>query len=148
MMVDDYHRDLSAKLVEGLDHLLGDRGREALERLVEQEQSHVAEECAGNCDHLLFAARQKIRWRSPALAELRKKLNDFFLVPMHSRAGAPPETPKFQILRDRPAGEQAAALRDVTDPVSRDNVGGLAGHIDAVNPDSARCGGHDSDPGF
>src|SRR6202049_5159272 len=128
MVVDDYHRDLSAKLVEGLEQLLGDRGRETLERLVEQEQSHVAEECAVNCAHLLFAARQKIRWRSPALAELRKKLNDFFLVPMHSRAGAPPETPKFQILRDRHAGKQAAALRDVTHPVSREDVGALARH--------------------
>src|ERR1700730_4435151 len=126
MMVDDYHRDLSAKLGEGLEQLLGDRGREALERLVEQEQSHVTEECAGKCDHLLFAARQKIRGRSPALAELRKKLNDFFLVPMHSRASAPLKTPEFQILRDRHAGEQAAALRDAIGHTPRDNVRGRA----------------------
>ena len=68
----------------------------------------------------------------------REKLDDFFLVPTGPGAGQPLEASELEILRNRHSREQAAALRNIADAVSRDHVGGQAGHIVAGEPDRAR----------
>src|ERR1043166_3004523 len=86
MMIDDHDGDLVAQPVERLEQFLGDRGRQPLERLVQQQQPYVAGKRARDRDHLLLAAREIIRRRVPALRKPGKHPHDALVVPQIGRA--------------------------------------------------------------
>src|SRR5262249_5561225 len=66
VMVNNDQRDLLSEPVENFEQFLSDGGRKSLERLIKQEHLHVAGQCAGNGDHLLFATGQIVGRRIPA----------------------------------------------------------------------------------
>ena len=141
MMIDD----LVAELVEALEELLDDGGGESLERLVEQEHAHVARQRAGDRHHLLLAARQEVGRRIEALADAREIVEDALEIPAHAAPGLAPEAAELEVLGDRHAGEQAAALRHVAETEARDLGRGQPGEIGAVEADLAGRGRRDAD---
>ena len=76
---------LAAQRIEGPEDLLGDRGSEALERLVEQQQPDVAGQRAGDRHHLPLAAREHVRLARQPLAHAREVREDALAVPVHAR---------------------------------------------------------------
>src|SRR4051812_5192108 len=115
VVIDDHHPDLVAQAVERLEQLLGDRGRQALERLIEQQQPHVARESARDRDHLLLAAGEIIGGRVPALRKARENPHDALIIPMHAGTGLALEPAEREVVGDGHACEQAPALRHITD---------------------------------
>src|SRR5206468_5542780 len=92
---------------------------EAFEGLIEQQYPHVARKRAGHRNHLLFAAREIIRWAVEPLSNPREIFVDALPSPMHAIAGLALQPTKFKILLDAHAREQTAALWHVADPEPR-----------------------------
>ena len=103
---------------ERLDHVVDDRRREALGRLVDQQQ-------------LAAARRWRARWRASASARRRgcpaAASRNFFIAgnrrKIHSRrcsSSAPVARGEHQVLVHRQAGEDAHVLRHVGDAEARD----------------------------
>src|SRR5258708_6796975 len=86
VVLDDEDRDLAAQLIERLEHFLHHRRREPLERLVEEQQAHVARKRARDRHHLLFATPEHVGLRCELLPELGDVPDDALLVPMHAVA--------------------------------------------------------------
>ena len=117
------------KQVEHLEQLEDHGRRQALERLVQQQQLDVARHRARHRDHLLLAAGEIIRRDIHALLQAREIFEDPLLAPHHAVAavGLARETPEREIFPHRHAGEQPAALRHIADAHPRDVGRGQAG---------------------
>src|SRR6476659_5917874 len=110
MVIDDDNSDFPAQPVEGFEQLLYDGWSEAFEGLIEQQYSHVARKRAGHRNHLLFAAREIIRWAVEPLSNPRGIFVDALPRPMYAIAGLALQPTKFEILLDAHPREQTAAL--------------------------------------
>src|SRR3954454_17114499 len=119
IVIDDDDGDFPAQTVEGFEQLLDDRGRQALERLVEQQHPHVAGQRAPHRDHLLLATGEVIGGTVEPLANTRKVFVDALARPVHAVSGLPFQAAEFEILLDAHAREQAAALRHIADAEAR-----------------------------
>ena len=110
-----------------LDH---DR-RQALERLVEQEQGRVRHQRPGDREHLLLAAGQLVAPAPAARGEAREE-----------RVG-PGEVPAararrhHQVLLDAQGGKDLALLRDPAEPGARTAMRGHPGQVAPAPPDGA-----------
>ena len=144
MVVDDDDADLLPELVEGLEQFLDDGRRQPLEGLVQQQHAGVARQRPGHRDHLLFAAREVVGRRMPALLDAREEGED---LPRPSAAGAghPLEPAELHVLVDAHAGEQAAPLRHIGDAGAGDRGGAQAGNFFARQLDRAGCRRRDAD---
>src|SRR5262249_35377637 len=100
IVLNDHDRQILAQPVERLEQLEDDRWRQALERLVEQQEPHVARECARDSDHLLLAAGEIIRRDMHAVLQARKEREDLFFAPGHARiaGGASGQAAERQIV--------------------------------------------------
>src|SRR3954471_16376219 len=145
VMIDDHHGDLIAQPVERLEQLLGDRGRQALEWLVEKQQAYVAGKRARHRHHLLLAAREIVSPRVPALRQPREDPDDPLVVPVHAFAGLPFEAAEREVVGNGHAGEQAPALRHVSDAAPGDRRGGKPRDFLAGEGDRAGLGRRDAD---
>ena len=92
-------------------------GREALRRLVDEEQPVLVHERARERDHLLLAAREGAGLLLGALDELGEELGDDRAVGGAAALGEP------QVLLDRELAEDLAVLRHVGDALLHDAVG-------------------------
>src|SRR4051812_27645722 len=119
IVVDDDDGDFLAQPVEGFEQLLDHCGRQALERLVEQQHPHIAGQRARHRDHLLLATGKIIRRAFEPLANAWKVFVDALPGPVHAMAGLPLQPAELQILLDAHAREQAAALRHIADAEPR-----------------------------
>src|SRR5437588_2974741 len=72
MVIDDDDCDFPAQPVEGFEQLLYDGWSEAFEGLIEQQYPPSARKRAGHRNHLLFAAREIIRWAVEPLSNPRE----------------------------------------------------------------------------
>src|SRR3954464_9554669 len=97
IVVDNDDGDFLAQPVEGFEQLLDHCGRQALERLVEQQHPHVAGQRARHRDHLLLATGKIIRRAVEPLANSREILVDALPAPVHAMAGLPLQPAKLQI---------------------------------------------------
>src|SRR5882762_5309769 len=89
MVIDDDDSDFPPQPVEGFEQLLYYGWSEALEGLIEQQYPHVARKRAGHRNHLLFAAREIIRWAVEPLSNPR----EIFVDAIPSRAFCADELP-------------------------------------------------------
>src|SRR5215470_19495111 len=95
--------------LERRDQLLDDDGREALERLVEQDDTRIEHERAPDREHLLLAAGELVAEIAAAFGEARKQLID-----ARRRPGARPRH-RGQVLLDGERLEDVALLEDPAD---------------------------------
>src|SRR5258708_2399720 len=92
---------------DGLADLLDDDGREALGRLVEQEETGAGAQDAADSEHLLLAARELGALARKPLLEIGKQLEDAIeLEPAGAHLGR-----QQKVLLDVEAREDAAVLR-------------------------------------
>src|SRR6476646_2046756 len=115
VVIDDDDGDLVAQSIEGLEQLLDNRRRQAFERLVKQENPDVAGKCPGYSHHLLFAARKIVSRAIEPFTDSWKILVDALTGPMNTVTGLTLQAAKLQVLFHAHAGEQATALRNITD---------------------------------
>ena len=133
------------------EQLLHDGRGEALERLVEQEQAHVARQRAGHGQHLLLAAGEIVGSRAHTRPQRREHLQDLRLAPHHAAAagvGGACQPAEVQVLRHRHAGEQPAALRHVADAATRHVGRREAGDVLPLEDDAAGGGGNEAGDGL
>ena len=90
-----------------------DHRRQALERLVEQEQRGIAGERAADRQHLLLAARELVAVIALALGQAREEIVDALAI-VHS----PGRSRDAQILVDGERGENLALLRHEAEPAA------------------------------
>ena len=131
--MDNSCRKRSKASNSSLDH----RGRQAFERLVEQQHAHVPGQGARDRDHLLFASGQKIRRRIDARAQARKELEDPCVRPRNTFAFAPLEPAELEIMTHAHPGKETATLRHIADAAARIGRGGTPREIVAREQDAA-----------
>ena len=119
MVIDDDNRDLLPQPIEGLEELFDHRWRKALKRLVQQKNPDVAGKRASHGHHLLLTTGEIICRAIQPLLDSRKILVDAFAGPVDTVAGLPFQPAELKILIDAHAGEQAAALRHISDAEPR-----------------------------
>src|SRR5439155_18451271 len=93
--------------------LFDDDRRQALERLVEQQELRISHQGAGDRQHLLLAARELVAHVDAALGEARKERVD------RGEAPAPGTSGDAQVLFYRERGEDLAFLRDPAEAEAR-----------------------------
>ena len=124
----------AVQFLDRLEDELDDEGREAQRRLVEQEQARTRHQGAGDCQHLLLAARQRTAALRLALLEDGKHLEgagDILVEKLWvAHRGA-----HLQILEHGHAREYAAALGRLRDAELGNLVDGRLGDVLAVEVD-------------
>ena len=113
-----------------LEQALDDHRRQALRRLIEQQQLGVAHQRARDRQHLLLAARQNAAHAVAQLAELRKELRHAVRRPAPGAVGRAGSD--LEVLPHRELGEDAPVLRHVADAAARQPVGRGAGDVLAL----------------
>ena len=134
VLVDDHRRDaVAANLADDAPDLLGDLRREALGRLVEDEEIGVGHQRAADGEHLLLAARELKAAVAEPLREARKRRQHALLRPVAPsvRSGARGHD---QVFVHGEVREDAATLGHVGDAVACDEIGLGAGHRRAAHP--------------
>src|SRR6266436_2248299 len=119
IVIDDDDGDFLAQAIEGFEQLFDHGRRQTLERLIEQQYPDVAGQRAGDRHHLLLAAGKIIRRTIQPFANPREIFVDPLPGPVHAIAGLALQRAELEILFDAHAGEQAAALRHITDAEPR-----------------------------
>ena len=115
-----------------IDAIDGER-RQAERDLVEQQQLRIGHQRAADRGRLLLAAGQGAGQASAARLEIGKRLHH--RVDVHA-PGAPRRAREQQILLDRQAREQPAALRHQRDAQRRARVRGSAADVVALEQDA------------
>ncbi len=110
---------LLAQHADGIADLLHDDRRQALGRLVEQQQLGAGAQDAGDGQHLLLAARQLGALAGRALLQVGKQLVDL----VQRQPAALDLRRQHQVLPHVEAGEDAALLGAIGDALPRDAVG-------------------------
>ena len=115
MLLDQEERQLvfALQAVEALQDGIDDHRRQALERLVHQQQARIAHQRPGDAQHLLLAAGQRVAAIPPALGERGKEI-------VNPRQGPAPGPGRDQeIFLDRQRAENLALLRHEADARAR-----------------------------
>src|SRR6267142_87842 len=141
VLLDDEHGEAAgADALDEVEHLLDEDRREPGRRLVEQQQPGRRHEGAADGAHLLLAAGHAAGELAMALPKTRKQLVDDVELLAEFRPGRRREAAYSQIVFDRHAREQAAALRHVGDAELDDPVRRRRRQIGALQADRARRG--------
>src|SRR5450755_3390375 len=148
IVIDDDDGDFLAQAIEGFEQLLDHGRRQALERLVEQQYPHVARQRAGHRHHLLLAAGKIIRRTIQPFANPREIFVDALACPVHAIAGLALQRAELEILLDAHAGEQAAALRHITDAEPRSLRRRKSDQLAVCKPDRSVRRRRDPDQGL
>src|ERR1700677_1243183 len=138
-LLDQNHRDGVGplELQQMISDFVDDGRLNAFRRLVQENERRFTAKTPRNSQDLLLAAAQNAGGSLPQRRQTRKRLNCLFdLFPRLT--GHPRAHPK--ILCDAEAGENLAALRNVTEPVAGALVGRGCRYVDVAKHNSARRG--------
>jgi hypothetical protein len=138
---DDRGQAAPAQPLQQVDHLVDDLRGEALGRFVEQQQPGLAQQRAGDREHLRLATGEATAGRPGAFGQSRKHLQHVVQRPAPF-AGAVQTLGDAQVLHHREAAEDALAIQHERDAGLRDRVGGPGSDVDAVQHDLAAEGPH------
>ena len=128
------------QLLEGADHVVDDGRRDALGRLVDQDQPARLDDGAGDRQHLLLPARQHAGGMRPEPLERREEARRSSRA--RAASGGPPCAASTMFSAHREVGEHAHGLRHVGDAGARDVGRGRAADLAAVERDPAALGFH------
>src|SRR5262245_45542435 len=110
------------ELADDLADALHDHRRQALGRLVEQQEAGAGAQDTADRQHLLLAARQLGALAAPALLQVGEELVDL----LQTHAAWLDRRWQQQVLLDIKTGEDATLLRAIGKPKSRNSVRRLA----------------------
>src|SRR5512145_754235 len=119
------------ELGDGAPDLIDDHRREALGRLVQQEQARAGAQDAADGEHLLLAAGELGALASQPLAQVGEEPEDL----VHAQAARRNLRRQEQVLLHVEAREDAALLRAKRDSQARDAVGGIRDGFRAAEAD-------------
>ena len=116
VLLDHQHGDASrAQILEQLEQLLHQDGREPDRGLVDQHQLRLEQEPAGDLQHRLLAARQRRGLRVRLAAQHRKAIHRGVEARTKVEARRRRDAAELQIVEHRQLGKDVAALRHVAD---------------------------------
>src|SRR5438034_444921 len=128
-----------------LDEAADDHGRQAFERLVEQEDGGTERQRPGDGNHLLLTAREEETAPPGEVAHLREELED-------ARVDARPHAPvargerlaDLEVFGDREVGEDPGVLRSIADAPERPLVRGQPRDVAAFERDGPASDGEET----
>src|SRR5437763_2989922 len=139
VLLDEQDRRPALDLAQHVPDDLHDRRRQALERLVEEEGVHVAQERPRDREELELAAREGGAARAAQRVEGGKGGED-----AREREAAVAAAGDLEVLEDAEVRENPAALRDETDAEPRDGLGGPARELRTPIDDAPAARRHDA----
>src|SRR5262249_10305174 len=132
-------QDRDAGLIDAVDlapDLRDEPRHDAFGRLVEDQELRPHHQTAGDGEHLLLAAGQRVAWLLKPLPEPWEAAKHIVL-PL--RIAAPARQPDGEVLLHGETREDAAALRNIADAAARHLVRRDACKIEPVELDPARA---------
>jgi hypothetical protein len=127
------------ELGDALAQLLDDQWRQALRRLVEQQELGIAHQRAGDGQHLLLAAGQHAAAAVADLGQVGKEREHLLLAPGRAAVGAD-AAGDIEILPHRELGEDAPVFRHEADAEPTDAVRAHMGDVAALPHHTSAAG--------
>lgn len=124
ILLHEKHRGaVAVDLLDDVEDLLDDDGREAQRRLVQQQKPRAAHDGARDGEHLLFTAGQGTPCLTTPLCEDGKEVEDVIEVAGDAFLVATQKGPEVEVLLNGQVGKDETPFRDLADAQPHDLVG-------------------------